>query len=93
MKTFHVFAFFTSIVIITVIILLFRSRESFENENLSLEERLLSAFKKDELKTFIKYLNFLNDNKNMSTRLVSEEVYNTLRNKADLSLDDIKSNM
>lgn len=92
MKTFHIFALFTSIVLIFCFVFFYTSREPYDN-NLSFEENLFQSLKNNELTNFIKYLNFLNDNKNTSTKLVDENIYDMLKNKSDLSLDDIKVNM
>ena len=55
---------------------------------------IIRAFAKqaDALKLdFVNYLVFLKDNKNKNVNLVSESVYNSLKNKKKLTVDDIKS--
>ena len=88
MKYIYLIIFIFVIGIVTTIILYSsKSKETFT----SFEENLLDALKNNELSNFIKYLKFLNDNKNEHVNLVSESVYNSLKNKQNLTIDDIKS--
>ena len=77
--------------ILTAVILFFifypKSKETFT----TFEENLLNAMQTNSLPTFIDYLNFLTDNKNQNINLVSESVYNSLKNKKKLTVEDIKS--
>lgn len=92
MKNFHIFAFFTSLVFIFAFIFLYRLKEPYEND-LSFEENLFKAFKNNELTNYIKYMNFLTQNKNNSYKLISKEIFNKFKNKKDLSVDDIKQEL
>ena len=88
MKYIYLIIFIFVIGIVTTIILYSsKSKETFT----SFEENLLDALKNNELSNFIKYLKFLNDNKNEHVNLVSESFYNSLKNKQNLTIDDIKS--
>lgn len=88
MNYIYLIIFILVIAIVTTIILYSsKSKETFT----SFEENLLDAFKNNELSNFIKYLKFLNDNKNEHINLVNESVYNSLKNKQNLTIDYIKS--
>lgn len=88
MNYIYLIIFILVIAIVTTIILYSsKSKETFT----SFEENLLDALKNNELSNFIKYLKFLNDNKNEHINLVNESVYNSLKNKQNLTIDDIKS--
>ena len=88
MNSIYLIIFIFVIAIVTTIILYSsKSKETFT----SFEENLLDAFKTDKVSNIIKYLKFLNDNKNEHINLVNESVYNSLKNKQDLTVEDIKS--
>ena len=79
-------------IIIFAFIFLYRLKEPYEND-LSFEENLFKAFKNNELTNYIKYMNFLTQNKNNSYKLISKEIFNKFKNKKDLSVDDIKQEL
>jgi hypothetical protein len=96
MRIFHIFAIFAIIISIVTIALLFCNKEEKierYNDYISFEENLLISFQKNEMDNYFKYLKFLNDNKNSSLNLVSEQVYNFFKNKKNIKLDEIKQKM
>ena len=87
MKSIYIFSAFIFIAIFLFIIFFPKSKETFT----TFEENLLNAMQTNSLPTFVDYLVFLKDNKNKNINLVSESVYNSLKNKKKLTVDDIKS--
>jgi hypothetical protein len=78
-------------IIVVVAIILINSTVLKEEMDLSFEEKLLTALKNNEIKNYIQYLKFLNDNDNKNINIVSKNVYNEFKENVNLNINDIKN--
>lgn len=79
------------VLIIVLIVTLFTGeKEKFTVEQEEFSDKLLGYFQRNELPTFLKYLNILSEIKNTSDNLISKSVYNNFFEKGpSLTKNDI----